>query len=121
MTHYLRSGACVGSRPLGLTKGVELAVIGALIFLVMGIFQWMATYDGLVHWVGLHWLLAGALSLFLGYFPLVGSILGFLGATKVWGWEWWQAALLYFGIPAVGLAIGGASLVAEWFQRRRFS
>lgn len=98
-----------------------MAIIGMLIFFVMGIVQWVATYDGLVHWIGLHWLLAGALSLFLAYLPLVGSIVGFFGALKIWGWEWWQAGLLFFGVPAFGLALGGVSVVADWFQRRRYS
>jgi hypothetical protein len=36
------------------------------------------------------------LALFVTYIPLVGSILGVLGAMDGWGWDIWQAGLLFF-------------------------
>lgn len=52
--------------------------------------------SGLTDWLGLHWIIAVPLALFLGFFPLVGSIFGMIGAINVWQWEWWQAGLLFF-------------------------
>ena len=33
---------------------------------------------------------------FLTYIPLVGSVFGVLGAHQEWGWELWQALMLFF-------------------------
>lgn len=42
-------------------------------------------------------------ALFLTYIPLVGSVFGVLGAHQEWGWELWQALLLFFWyIPILG-------------------
>jgi len=41
---------------------------------------------------------------FLTYIPLVGSVFGVLGAHQEWGWELWQALMLFFWyIPVMGV------------------
>src|SRR5262249_32678264 len=64
--------------------------------------------DGL----GLHWLIAGPISMFIAYIPLIGTIIGFIAAIKFWGWEWYWAGLLFFGWAgfALVLAIGASFL-----------
>lgn len=62
---------------------------------------------------------AVALTLFL---PLAATILGFIGAMKVWGWAWWVAMLVFLPGLALSLtAIAGvslASLVAAFALKR---
>jgi hypothetical protein len=40
---------------------------------------------------------SGTVAFIVSYIPLVGSIVGMVGAMDVWRWEWWQAGLLFFG------------------------
>jgi hypothetical protein len=73
------------------------------------------------------WHLPGVLtfiiSFVLSYVPILGSFLGFFGAKDVWGWEWWQAALLYFGMPllfvVLSIVAGSAGAVADRVNRRQ--
>ena len=44
------------------------------------------------------------LSGFIAYIPLIGTIAGFKGAMDVWGWDFMQAALLFFG-PFVAIVV----------------
>jgi hypothetical protein len=88
----------------------------------LGLLQLAAIMAELVDALGLHWLIAAPAAALLASFPFVGTILGMLGAIRVWGWEWWQAGLLFFGWLAVVVAIGGvtglASLAGSFLSRR---
>src|SRR5688572_24982236 len=99
-----------------------MRIIGYLIYLGVGVVQLFAIMDGLEHWLGLPGFIAGIGGLFLAYIPIVGTIVGFIGAIDVWGWEWWQAALLFFGSFAVCIVIAvGAGALETWTQRRQQS
>lgn len=74
-------------------------------FVVMGIVQFFAIYaffDDHLKW---HWLFSGIVSIVLAYVPVLGSIVGFLGALNAWHWSWLQAGLLFFWWPALFLII----------------
>jgi hypothetical protein len=43
---------------------------------------------------------------FLAFVPIVGNVLAFLGATEVWNWPLWLAALVFFAAPALTLFSG---------------
>lgn len=45
-------------------------------------------------------------ALFVTYIPLLGSILGVLGAHDVWGWSWLASLLLFFWYLPVFFLIG---------------
>jgi hypothetical protein len=96
-----------------------MGALGAIIYFGLGLLQLAAIMAGLGDWLGLHWIIAGPLALFLAYLPLVGSILGLLGAVHVWDWAWWQAGLLFFGGFAVTIAFGGLSAMVDSFRSRR--
>jgi len=96
-----------------------MQLIGFVLFLALGLFQLAATYAGLVDWLGVPWLLAVLLSVFIGWMPLVGTVLGVLGAVYVWHWAWWQAVLLFFGVQALILGVGGFAGIVAWFSERR--
>ena len=111
-----------------LMKGLWRMIVGAavmlpqLFFFVWGLVQLAAVY-GQVHSL---WHLPRILTFFisaaLSYVPIVGAIFGFFGAKDVWGWEWWQAALLYFGAPllfmVLAIVISSASAVADRVNRQ---
>jgi hypothetical protein len=96
-----------------------MRIIGYLIYLGVGLVQLFATMDGLEHWLGLPGFLAGIGAFILAYIPIVGTIFGFIGAVDVWGWEWWQAALLFFGAFIVFIAFtAGAGVLETWARRK---
>ena len=77
--------------------GQAVGAIFAVGYFAIGILQWFATIDGLEHWFGISGFFAFILSGFIAYIPLVGTIAGFKGAMDVWGWDFMEAALLFFG------------------------
>ncbi len=55
-----------------------------------------AIFSGMKIWVGLTVLIiAWPVALFLAMLPIVGTVLGILGAVKAWGWGWHAAVLLF--------------------------
>jgi hypothetical protein len=70
-----------------------MQAIGFIVYIVVGLFQLAAIMAGLESWWGLHWIIAAPVAFIISYIPLVGSIVGMVGAMDVWRWEWWQAGL----------------------------
>ena len=81
-----------------------MQVVGFLIFLALGILQIAATIAGLEDWLGLPGFIAVILALFFAWMPLVGTLVGMVGAVTVWGWSWPAAIGLFFG-PLIVMAI----------------
>jgi len=77
-----------------------IAPVGAVCWLALGLVQMAAEFAELRDWLRLGWFLALVVSVFTGWMPVVGTILGFWGATKVWGWSWYAAVGL-FGAPLI--------------------
>lgn len=73
-------------------------------YLILGLFQLAAVMAGLEDWMGLHWIIAAPLALFIAYIPLVGTIVGMFGAVTAWHWSWLQAGVLFLG-PFVVIAV----------------
>lgn len=92
--------------------------IGFLVYMALGLLQLAAVISGLENWLGLHWIIAVIIALFVAYIPVVGSVLGVAGAIVGWGWEWWQAGLLFFGGLALSFAFGGFAVLTDWLQTR---
>ena len=65
------------------------------LYFVVGIAQFFAIWDAIELYLVWGWLDLW-IALFVTYIPLLGSILGYLGATEVWYWEPWQALTLFF-------------------------
>ena len=81
-----------------------LSTILAIGYFGLGLIQWWATIDGLEYWFDISGFIAFILSGFIAYIPLIGTIAGFKGAMDVWGWDFIQAALLFFG-PFIAIVI----------------
>ncbi|WP_260617791.1 hypothetical protein [Klebsiella pneumoniae] len=90
-----------------------------IVYIVVGLFQLAAIMAGLESWWGIHWLIAAPVAFIISYIPLVGSIVGMIGAMDVWRWEWWQAGLLFFGGLVFAIACGGMSSFLEWLSFRK--
>lgn len=82
-------------------------------YIVLGLFQLAAVMTGFEDWVGLHWIIAAPLALFIAYIPLVGTVVGMFGAVTAWHWSWLQAGGLFFGPFVVILIIAMVSGALE--------
>lgn len=69
----------------------------AILYFVAGCVQVLAVVDGLQYWIGMPEWLSWIGAFFLGYLPLVGSIIGYFGATEIWGWSTLASVALFFG------------------------
>lgn len=83
---------------------VAAGCVPQLGFFIWGLVQLSAVYAQVHAFTHLSSFFSGVLSLALTYVPLIGGVVGFFGAKDVWGWLWWQAALLYFAVP-IGLML----------------
>lgn len=66
-------------------------------YFILGIFQLAAIMAGLEDWIGLHWLIAIPLAMIIAYIPVIGTIVGVVGAVTAWHWSWVQVGGLFFG------------------------
>ena len=110
-----------------LFEGAFGAVMLVVTFLLLAL-QVGAAISGIEHLLGWNVYVATAIAtisvFLLGIFGSIAvSILGYIGATKEWGWEWWQAILLVApGLIVVALTgtIGGlSSIVISAFRNRK--
>lgn len=95
-----------------------MGVFLSLGYLLVGLIQFFALWDGLNYALGLPSIFGFILSLFLTYIPVIGTILGIYGAVKVWDWDLLRASLLFFWyvpVMLVVLLIGG---IGSFFERK---
>lgn len=78
--------------------GGSLRLVVMLAYLFVGLVQFFAIWDGAAHWLGVGEFFGFILAAIAAYIPVAGNILGFFGATDIWGWDWWWAALMFFWI-----------------------
>lgn len=94
-----------------------MPVIAYVLYLLLGLLQLAAIMSGLEDWIGLHWLIAAPIALFLAYMPLVGTVVGVAGAVTSWGWSWPLALSLFFGpfllIATIALSAGSIAAIAR--------
>ena len=79
-------------------------------YIILGFLQIAAFAAGLNVWLGIPIFLGFIIAMFVGPMPVVGTILGMVGAHSAWGWSWFAAFMLFFGwlfVLFVGAAIGG--------------
>ncbi len=92
-----------------------------LIYFGIGLLQLAAIQSGIIDWWGWHWLIAIFVAFPIAYIPVVGTVVGIMGAIKSWGWSP-MLSIFLFGWPYVLFAIilvGGG--VSEVFSRLRKS
>jgi hypothetical protein len=76
------------------------------LYFIVGLAQLFAIQDWLKYTFEIGGLLSFIGALFVTYIPLVGSILGVLGAHNYWGWSWfWSSMLFFWYVPFFGVAV----------------
>jgi len=95
------------SRLAGLGCFIALAWIGLCL---LQIFAVSDQIQSVLEWPAALATLAGVV---LAFVPIVGNIIAFFGATDVWGWETWIAAVVFFAAPAATLLSGWL----RWWRR----
>jgi len=58
-------------------------------------------------------LIATIVGAVLAFVPIVGNVLAYLGATEIWNWPAWLAAIIFFAAPAL-------TILSGWRRWRRF-
>lgn len=88
-------------------------------YFVLGVVQVFATVAGLGEWLGIHWIVAFLIAVFVAYIPFVGTIAGIYGAVTAWGWPLVGALALFLGPYAViGILMLGAGMLEVTSRRR---
>ncbi len=94
------------------------ALVGApvafILYLGLGLFQIAGVTAGIEYWLGIHWFFAGIIAVLIAWSPIVGTVLGMVGAHYAWGWSWLSAFLLFWG-PLI--VIAGIALAAGTFEK----
>ena len=77
-----------------------LSALGCIVYAVMGIIQIAATVTGFKAWWGWNDFFAILGAVFVGYLPVIGTIMGIMGAVKGWHWQP-LLAILFFCWPVI--------------------
>lgn len=92
--------------------------------LVLGVAQLLAFAAGVEVWLGWNWIGAIVVFAVLNMIPFgtIGStIVAYIGATKGWGWDWWQAVLLVAPFLILGLLTSSLGGLAAAIGKSRSS
>ncbi|MBO4643922.1 MAG: hypothetical protein J5716_04865, partial [Alphaproteobacteria bacterium] len=86
-------------------------------YIVITALQYLASIDGLIHILGLHWIFAGFAAILLFLVPALGPATGFYGAIVVWKWPIIPVLFLFFWpyfVYGALVLFGSARLLMYW-------
>lgn len=87
-------------------------------YFLLGLFQLAAIMTVFTD-MGLHWLIAGPISFFLSYFPLLGGGLAIYGAVSSWHWSILKAVGIFYGpLLAMALLVFVVAMITDNIKRR---
>lgn len=89
--------------------------------MLMGLLQLAAILSGILDWWGWPWPIAILVAMPVAYIPILGTIVGIMGAIKSFGWSPMFAILLFcwpYVLYIILMAGGGVSAI---FSRNRDS
>ena len=72
-----------------------------ILFIGIGFVQMAAINDGFRESFGN--IIGTIFSVILGQMPIIGTIMGIMGAVNTWDWPWWGAALLFCSPLAIAI------------------
>ena len=90
-------------------RGVRVLLVFS--YFGLGLIQTAAMFAGFREVIGRF--LSLFLGLILGQIPVMGTIMGKIGATRGWEWPWWAAALLFIGFPLLLILCWGFAFKSE--------
>jgi hypothetical protein len=67
-------------------------------YFACGLVGLVAIVHGIQHLMGLHWVPAAAVAVFLAYIPIISAAIEIYAVVTVWGWGW-LAAVSFFLAP----------------------
>ncbi|MHA6283697.1 hypothetical protein ACX3SL_11215 [Morganella morganii] len=89
------------------------------LYWILNIVQIAAVIAGFHDWLEWNIVVSVILAVVVGWMPLVGTFLGVMGAVYGWGWEYWQAILLFAWPIIFILFFGAAGSISRSFYDRR--
>ena len=91
-----------------------------LVYLLMGLVQWSAILEGIKVWWEWPWWIAIFVALPIAYTPILGTVVGIMGAIESFGWSP-MAAITFFCWPyiiyIVAIVIVGAGELFSLFRK----
>lgn len=91
---------------------VGIGCLIAFVWVALCLLQITFVSDWIQHSFGWSAWPSAFVGFFLAFVPIVGNLLAFLGATEVWDWPTWAAALVFFAAPAI-------TILSGWSRWRR--
>ena len=82
-----------------------MGVFGGVTYILIGFAQLFAIQDWFIHSWGWGSIFSFIAALFVTYIPILGSVLGVMGAHDYWGWSWVASLLLFFWYSPAGLIL----------------
>ena len=73
-----------------------MPVFFGIAYFIVGLAQLFAVQDWFINYLDWGSVVSFIAALSMTYIPLLGSILGVIGAHEYWGWSWLAAILLFF-------------------------
>ncbi len=95
-----------------MNRVVSVGCLIIFVWLALVALQWFAVADQIRSVLGWSTAPAAMLGFFVAFVPILGNAVAFFGATDVWHWPWWVAALVFFAAPA-------ATFLSGWRRWRR--
>jgi hypothetical protein len=99
----------------------QLGCLFYCVYMLMGLLQLAAILSGILDWWGWPWPIAILVAMPVAYIPILGTIVGIMGAIKSFGWSPMFAILLFcwpYVLYIILMAGGGVSAI---FSRNRDS
>ncbi len=82
-----------------------MGVFGGVAYILIGFAQLFAIQDWFINSWGWGSIFSFIAALFVTYIPILGSVLGVMGAHDYWGWSWVASLLLFFWYIPAGLIL----------------
>lgn len=91
-----------------------------IVYLLMGLVQLAAILGGIEDWWGWPWWIAIFVAFPIAYIPILGTVVGIMGAIESFGWSPMAAITLFcwpYIIYIIAIAIGGAGELFSRFKK----
>ncbi len=95
----------------------KMGGLGCVVYFILCVVQQAAILMALKGWLGIPGPISFIISVLTAYVPLIGQILGTFAAITAWGWPWWLAGPIFFGLFGLIVSLGTFARLTELFRR----